>query len=203
MTQTVSKPTAKATVPPAPPPTMLIEVSAISDSKQGSTVYDGFDRFFPIEQAARFDPRIRQQAMVSRPQLSGEKHPTEQDATLMERYEGQLASIPKLWPIRRVHGQSFRDPGFYAVSGPKVLDATHVVQRDRDGHWRDAPGTTWDGPYLTIEEARAAHNLPELPKAPHQPKLENPVLRAVREENRELRRKLAEAEVAAGGERLP
>ena len=201
MNQAPSKPTTAAVKdtikPPAanPPevmPTMLVEVSAVGDAKNGASVFDAFPRFFPIDIAAKFVPSLRQMSQVTAPTLSGRPVPTEQDVVLMQRYEQTLASMPKEWPVQREHGNSFREAGIWAVSGPNVLKPTYVVHRDRDGHWIDAPGTTWDGPYMTVEEARVAHGLPELPKAPANVTAAKPGMAALRTQVAELERQLAD-----------
>lgn len=176
---------------------IVIEVHELTNDRLGSVVVDGYDRFMPIEEAVRYDHNLKRAATVERPQLSGRNPPSEEDVFALTRYQQQLAGMPSLWPVKRVHGRTFRQPGFYVVFGKNVLGPIRVVQQDHQGKWGDAPGTEWFGPYITTDEARAAHNIGEFPKAPAGSVTGmSPQLIALTNEVRELRQQLAEARVS-------
>jgi len=65
------------------------------------------------------------------------------------------ATVPK----RRFHGKSPREPGYWIVRGPNLSKLKLLTRTPKGSQERE--GTTWDGPYETVEDARAAMTVEE------------------------------------------
>jgi len=142
---------------------LLVRVANKYHPKFGAAVFDAEARWMTLEQAERFDPGLRAANTPIMPQLSGRQQPTPIDLEKMTRYEQQVASVPTSFPVQRQHGRTFKEAGFWLVSGPDVL-TTHIVIQDTSGIWQTKPEVQWlAGPFVTIAEARVAH--PEIPPA--------------------------------------
>ena len=146
--------------PTAPSISILVYVGQPYEDR-GSEVVDVDDRWVDFEEACRHDPNLARSWQINPPETRGDAGI---DAKLLAQYQRRLASKPAMFSIRRTHGRTFRESGFWKVSGAAVHEMK-VVAPTSKGEWRDREGTTWEGPWLTIDDARNATGI-ERPVCP-------------------------------------
>jgi len=153
--------------------TRVIEVFEHGDG--GGEARDARQIMVPREEAYKLDRNLKRSMQIERPPILDQRPTTTRPdgqvialegpiaegfmlrrAAAQRRYELAVAGLPPNIPVQRYHGQTWRDPGWWVVSGPDIRLRRKVLRRREGGGWTDVPRMEWQGPYLSVEEAEAA-----------------------------------------------
>ena len=134
-------------------PSIIVIVEAAG--LNGSDVFDAETRMMTPKDADRYIPKASQRMTVPEPHLS---YNPEIAARQKAQYAKKVEAMKKaLVPVKMFHGKTSREPGWYVVSGEKAGSPLKLCIFDSQKRtWSDREGYEWDGPHLTLAEAKAA-----------------------------------------------
>lgn len=119
----------------------------------GSDVFDAEVRMMAPKDADRYIPKSSERMTVPRPHLS---YNPEIAARQEAAHAKKVAAMKKaLVPVKMFHGKTSREPGYYVVSGDKAGSPLKLCVFDSQQRtWSDRADYEWDGPHLTLDEAK-------------------------------------------------
>jgi|GEM_PF-5766331 len=131
--------------------TIIVQVSPVGEC------YDAFETLKPRAQAEAANPSMAKMMDIPTPDvLPGETGYAE----ALAKWERDMAARPANVPVRRYHGRSTAEPGFYVVSGEAKEIARKLLVSNPDGKGGMLPrnGTRWSSVCDTLAEARKAQS---------------------------------------------
>ena len=123
--------------------------------EDGSDVFEAEVRMMTPKEADKFVPKTSERMRVPEPHLSYDK---EIAARQTADYNKKVAVMAKtLVPIQLFHGKTGREEGFYAVTGEPLPGRMKLCVLDgQKKTWSERKGYEWDGPHMTLEQAKLA-----------------------------------------------
>ena len=132
---------------------IIVEVKVPAEN--GSDVFDVVARMMTPKEADKFVPKTSERMRVPEPHLSYDQQiAAGQEAKYNKKVE---AMKEMLVPIQLFHGKTGREEGFYVVTGEPLPGRMKLCVLDgQKKTWSERKGYEWDGPYMTLEEAKLA-----------------------------------------------